>query len=517
MKTIYQIFYMTFLSLITLACNNDLTEKEENHASQLQLPKFHNKIKVDSTYTYPGDELYQTLASSYANGPQNIPLSRTLSPEDDAFFNRTHIVKSTEATLLYGRNYIYPGAILEGNSISDQQYVPIFVTQRNPITVSMTLNHNTAKPTSRTINNPTNSKLSDYVKEMVTDGNFEQSQKFMFQYKRFSFYDEIKSAFGTNINTRKLFSSRKESSNTEEEKIMKSAGMYVKFFQSSFTVNMDIAPLSNFTITGKSGYEPVYVSSVTYGRMGILVFETDETYEFAETCIKKEFDRIFYHKTVTQTEEERLFFENTEFKVLLLGADSDYAVQTIKGYGHFLNLIYHSQFDEHNYGVPITCSFTYANTHGLVETEFENKIYIEPLYVQTERVKTSSSSGRENGEYYYSHSFYLNFYKDRNKTKVAIPTPDIIFSINHITSTCKYTPDYSHWPMIMMDYKREDENITIRNISYKSRIYVGTETAYYTSTGKTPSKPMEPMYHWEATEYNSHYYLESSPFFITIN
>ena len=67
----------------------------------------------------------------------------------------------------------------------------------------MTLAHNTPKPTSRTIEAPTFSKLSDYVVEMVTDGNFEQNQKFMFSYKRFSFYDEIKTAFGTNINNKK--------------------------------------------------------------------------------------------------------------------------------------------------------------------------------------------------------------------------------------------------------------------------------------------------------------------------
>ena len=95
--------------------------------------------------------------------------------------------------------------------------------------------------------------------------------------------------------------------------------MYVKFFQSSFTVNMDIAPLSDQPIQGKSEYEPVYVNSLTYGRLGIIAFETDESYEFAETCIKKEFDRIFSKKTTTLNKEEEKFFENTEFKVLIIG------------------------------------------------------------------------------------------------------------------------------------------------------------------------------------------------------
>lgn len=61
------------------------------------------------------------------------------------------------------------------------------------------------------------------------------------------------------------------------------------------------------------------MNSLTYGRLGIIAFETDESYEFAETCIKKEFDRIFSKKTTTLNKEEEKFFENTEFKVLIIG------------------------------------------------------------------------------------------------------------------------------------------------------------------------------------------------------
>ena len=56
----------------------------------------------------------------------------------------------------------------------------------------MTLAHNTPKPTSRTIEAPTFSKLSDYVVEMVTDGNFEQNQKFMFRLQSLAFTMKLK-------------------------------------------------------------------------------------------------------------------------------------------------------------------------------------------------------------------------------------------------------------------------------------------------------------------------------------
>lgn len=504
----------SFLFALTLVSACEQEEICNGNFSKIDLKRFHNVVDIDSSYTYPGDTLYKNLLTTY-NKLLSTSKTRALSPEDDAFFNPQYIVKSTESTILYGRNYIYPGAIFEGNSISNQNYAPIIVNNRNPITVSMTLAHNTPVHTSRSIPNPTLSKINDYVVDMVAGGNFEQSEKFMYSYKRFSFYDEIKSAFGTNINTRKLFSSKSESSTEEKEKIQKSTGVYVKFFQSSFTINTDIAPLSNQPIKGKSQYEPVYVNSVTYGRLGVLVFETDETYQFAESCIKKEFDRIFYNKTTSLTEEERTFFETTEFKVLVIGADSDYAVQTFKGYSHFLNLIYQSRFTEHAYGVPIQCTFAYANTHEIVETEFINSVHIEPLFVHEARENTQYSPDTSNGDFTSSNNYKLYFYRNREKTLQAYPNQDIIFNVNLRKVTIVTQPDYDRWPMLYMTHSEETTKRQYRNLEHKSIMYIGTEYSSRTSFG-TPPKPDGPIVKWSSTEYHSQYSLESSPFFIKI-
>lgn len=99
--------------------------------SIIQLKKADYKVNIDTVYTYRGDSLYNQWLKSY-----NLMLerhTRSLAPEDDAFFSKQYIVKSTETTLLYGKNYIFTGAILEGNSIVDQKYVPVFINNRNPI------------------------------------------------------------------------------------------------------------------------------------------------------------------------------------------------------------------------------------------------------------------------------------------------------------------------------------------------------------------------------------------------
>lgn len=137
---------------------------------------------------------------------------------------------------------------------------------------------------------------------------------------------------------------------------------------------------------------------------------------------KKEFDRIFSKKTTTLNKEEEKFFENTEFKVLIIGGDSNLAVQTFKGYSHFLNLIYNSKFTETSYGVPITCSFSYANSHGLVETKFINTIHIEPLYVKPSRENNSYLPDYSNkSDYHSSSQLYLYFIKIEKRQNLPNP------------------------------------------------------------------------------------------------
>ena len=50
---------------------------------------------------------------------------------------------------------------------------------------------------------------------------------------------------------------------------------------------MDIPEKSFIEGSINAQYSPVYVSSIAYGRVGILTLETDEIYENAESIVKK--------------------------------------------------------------------------------------------------------------------------------------------------------------------------------------------------------------------------------------
>ena len=181
------------------------------------------------------------------------------------------------------------------------------------------------------------------------------------------------------------------------------------------------------------------------------------------------------------------------------------AVQTFKGYSHFLNLIYNSKFTETSYGVPITCSFSYANSHGLVETEFVNVLHIEPLFVHFAYDNYEYQADKND----YWHREYcerrLYFYKDRQKKIPARPGPDIIFNVSWYEGKCHE----------QIDEGEECEEIRgkeqFRNINYDIKLYIGSEYDIYNSDGPRPDKD---EVDWECERHIKSYNLDSSPFYI---
>lgn len=502
---------MFFACFFVISCSN--IEIEQYSTKVLKMPN--NRIIIDSSYTYPGELLYSDILRKYN---LNSTVTKSLSTEDEKFFSKKFITKSTSPIVYEKRSYIYPGALFEGNSISSNEYIPILNIKRNPITVSSTLNHKNLKYTTKTIQNICLSEFSDYVKWLVKDGVFTQNEKFLYSNKRFTFYDEIKQAFGSNVDTKGLFSSFKQGSAELNERISTSTGMFIKFYQSAFTVNMDIAPLSDGLVTGSTEFEPIYINSVTYGRMGVLVFETNEEYEFAQKCMNKEFNNIFCKASETLSESEKRFFENTEFKILIIGSDSDYSVQTVKGYNEFLSLIYNSKFSETNYGVPISCTFSYANSHKLAEIEFEQNIFVEPLFVKMREEKIDLG---KNSNYDYNNRFdlYLDFYKDREKTIKSRPDKNIIFSIkkDEVDRYYKYeysSPEEKHKAFPQFSFDTYSKIINLRNIDFKSSIFVDTgEDYFYTYPIETyPGKFIE-----KTKEHWCSFSLKESPFYLEIN
>ncbi len=342
---------------------------------------------------------------------------------EDEFTEEREFESSESIVLPELARYIYPGSLLMGNSIQNLDYKPISATL-NPITVSLSIPA-INKKTAIVIDKPSLSSTRAAVQNYLQTADFTQNGQLSYSIEQFSSYDELKVAFGSNVNTRKLFGKNTSSTSIEESMISKRTGFYVKFYQTSFTLDMDIPNPSlvannNFD---SGGVEPVYVSSISYGRMGVLTIETNETASDAKRIINETFNKLFYNKSTNFTQEEKAFINGSDYNLYLIGGDGVTASQAFQGYEAFVNHVSQGSFSKSQPGVPIFCSYSYLKDNSPVKTKFIFDIKKPPLYIMSNITNIIKQTPGINT---YG-DINLFFYKSRALTPaIANPFMDIL-------------------------------------------------------------------------------------------
>lgn len=336
------------------------------------------------------------------------------SNDDDDFFNEVRQVQSFESIVLPElQPHIWVGNILTKESIADCNYKPL-IYPRSPITVSLTLPQTSPK----TIASPSFSNYLSYIQEQIENADFNQNDEFNYSIEQFTSYSELKTAFGSNVNTNQIFNNSSSTSSETDYQISKATGLYVKFYQTTFKAIMDYPNSPMAEIPEDKIESAVYINSITYGRLGILTLETNETVEYANTVMNNIFNKIFTSESVYYSSEETSFLDGCSFKVYLIGGNGATSVETFSGLSGFIQHIKRGVFSKEEPGAPIFCTFNHVQDNSPVGINFKYNIKREPLYVEMKYEDVDSENGNIN----------LHFY--RNKSKVpTIANPNIEFKV----------------------------------------------------------------------------------------
>ena len=108
-----------------------------------------------------------------------------------------------------------------------------------------------------------------------------QLGSFTYNMRQFSYFEELKLAFGANVNIGGLLNI---DVSLDKGKIRKKTGLFAKIVQRNYTVDMDLPADGNILLNhddmGSVGkYDPIYISSITYGRMVLISIESSESYD----------------------------------------------------------------------------------------------------------------------------------------------------------------------------------------------------------------------------------------------
>jgi thiol-activated cytolysin len=277
------------------------------------------------------------------------------------------------------QGYVYPGSLLQGYSVNTPDYVPLPIRNYKRYPISVRVTFPTDEPTA-VIDTPSLSRTRVFLRKALLAPGFsgEQIDEFLYETFNFSFYDEIKWAYGSNVNVKGLFSSSSISTDVSVVTTQFPTAMIARFTIKNFTMVLDepsngkLVDERNVDLATLYGYSPVYVNTVTYGRMGIIVIESNSMSNEVKAVYEKVIKKLFKHSTETLSDYEKTLVNTSKINVYLIGGSGNSQAQAVTGYDQFINYIASSgDFSANDPGVPILFSMRYLSDNTPVKTTFK--------------------------------------------------------------------------------------------------------------------------------------------------
>jgi thiol-activated cytolysin len=276
---------------------------------------------------------------------------------------------------------IYPGALIKGETILDGSYVPI-VAKRRPVTISTSLTGSgkvsvtVADPKLSTIRTAINSLMNQNYDVPPANLGFTIEQAYSAEQLKLSLrasYSGIVDVSGGFDYSNKKIKSR----------------LVAKFIQNYYTLDMDL-PASpadlfegnvNATIFGI--YMPMYISSVTFGRMALFTIES----ELEETQVRAFLQGSYASVNASASIDFDALKASSTMKVYVLGGSGAEAGMAIDGFEAFKNYIKTGgNFSKQSPGAPISYKLRYIKDNTIGKIVFAANYPIRTAIPRTDNI-----------------------------------------------------------------------------------------------------------------------------------
>jgi thiol-activated cytolysin len=261
---------------------------------------------------------------------------------------------------------IYPGALVKGESILDGTYI-LIPAKRKPITISTSLTGGNV--TSVVVEDPKLSTVREAVNTLMkqtydvpyANMGFTIEQAYSEQQLDLSLRASYK-GFGLNIKGGFDFSNKNIKTR-----------LVAKFIQNYYTLDMDLPkqPSDLFDVdvdrTLFGTLMPMYVSTVTFGRMALFTIES----ELSETEVKAYLNASYAGINASASSEFDSFKSKSTMKVYILGGSGSAAGAAINGFDDFKNyIITGGNFSKTSPGAPISYKLRYIRDNSIGKIVF---------------------------------------------------------------------------------------------------------------------------------------------------
>jgi thiol-activated cytolysin len=327
------------------------------------------------------------------------PISTTFPPEKAATLDHTVQEKDTEYnykidyyTVAAGyddqivlnpqTDVIYPGALIKGESILDGSYVPI-PAKRMPITISTSLTG--SGKVSVEVTDPKLSSVREAVNSLMNQSYDVPPANMGFTIEQAYSESQVKLSLRASYSGVVDVSGGFDYSNKKIK-----TRLVAKFIQNYYTLDMDLPSAPSDLFSGNVSetlfgtYMPMYVSSVTFGRMALFTIES----EMEETQVRAFLQGSYASVNASASADFDALKASSTMKVYVLGGSGYDAGQSVDGFDAFKNYIKSGgNFSKTSPGAPISYKLRYIKDNTIGKIVFAASYPIRTAIPRTDNIR----------------------------------------------------------------------------------------------------------------------------------
>ncbi len=277
---------------------------------------------------------------------------------------------------------IYPGALIKGESILDGTYT-LISAKRKPITISTSLLG--GANSSIVVNDPKLSTIREAVNSLMKQDYDVPYANMSFTIEQANSEQQLNLALrasykGGGVNVKGGFDFGNKKVKTR---------LVAKFIQSYYTLDMDLPnqPSDLFEANVDrnlfGSFMPMYVSTVTFGRMALFTIES----ELSETEVRTFLNASYANVKGSVSADFNSLQAKSTMKVYILGGSGANASATINGFEDFKKYITEGgNFSKSSPGAPISYKLRYINDNKVGKIVFAASYPIVTAIPRTDNV-----------------------------------------------------------------------------------------------------------------------------------
>lgn len=202
---------------------------------------------------------------------------------------------------------------------------------------------------------------SEEYKKFIQNGSRESLD---FQCSEFFSYSDIEKAFSSNVGLAKLFSSKVQSNSVKKNIKSRLLGQLIS---RNFTVTMEVPARGFFKDKAHdlSSENPVYVRSISYGKIALLAIESEYSFEEVKKAVEAGIKWKILNTGGSFSSKDTEILQKSSITLYLISDDTSGQCNQFFNSLDDIKKAFQLNYSETNFGLPIFCKGYYTKDNSL--------------------------------------------------------------------------------------------------------------------------------------------------------